>query len=481
MRPRRLYKDKSRYYYLVNGKRKYIRIPEGISQKQVVKINIKNVSDTGRRIKKRKKRKIVKYTSDKVAPDMLRSFKPATTQLPITLYSLERERDKTKGLKIEDVGSEDLKKATLAIADFIKSLDKAPKIEAQPKLALPDVADITDFSETPEQFLAGLAEYPTQIPTKKRLPIEDTKEVKEKAERMLEKIKSKTTTPASSVVATPLREEEEEEKFPSAVSTIYELPSTLPTKYLPTQLKQLLGRNLVAEERDYKNSPIIRKSLNRSIKEKNPDINITEFSNFKNWKKEIEDQYQISLRLKEGKGSSKDDGLWNDEIEKILKLKIKDTVPVVAIDQVKNLIPFVNNQTKRFGFIMNTADSSSDGSGEDGGKLGHWVSTYINNEDDFPSIEYFDSFGDDPKESTIQSLKQMARRINPEKYFKVKINKLKLQPDSSPHCGHYAIKFLEDRFDGKTFSEASGYDAYIEKFKPDFSKDFKVKKYDNYL
>jgi hypothetical protein len=469
MRPRRLYKDKNRYYYLVNGKRKFIRIPSGISQKQVVKINIKNVSDTGRRIKKRKKRKIVKYTTDKVAPDMLRSFKPATTQLPITLYSLQRERDKTKGLKIEDVGSEDLKKATLAIGDLIKTLSKAPKIEAQPKLALPDVAEITDFSETPEQFLGGLSEYPTQIPTKKRLPIEDSKEVKDKAERMLEKIKSKTTTPASSVVATPLREEEEEEKFPSAVSTIYELPSTLPTKYLPTQLKQLLGRNLVAEERDYKNSPIIRKSLNRSIKEKNPDINITEFSNFKNWKKEIEDQYQISLRLKAGKGSSKEDGLWNDEIEKILKLKIKDTVP------------FVNNQTKRFGFIMNTADSSSDGSGENGNSLGHWVSTYINNEDDYPSIEYFDSFGDDPKESTIQSLKQMACRINREKYFKFKINKLKLQPEKSPHCGHYAIKFLEDRFNGIPFSEASGYDAYIERFKPDFSKDFKVRKYDNYL
>lgn len=465
MRPRRLYKDKNRYYYLVNGKKKYIRIPEGISQKQVVKINIKNISDTGRRIKKRKKRKIVKYTSDKVAPDMLRSFKPATTQLPI-LYSLERERerDKTKGLKIEDVGSEDLKKATLAIKDLIKTLNTAPKIEAQPILALPDVTDITDFSETPEQFLQGLSEYPTQT-TKKRLPIEDTE-----------------------------REDEDEVKIPSAVSEEEEKTYKAPkAKGFINKLGQLLDRELTKDELlQFQRDKTTRENITNLILKKYPKLEIdkTKITNGKKWTKEIlENAYfkiydkTTGLKIyKAGKGSSsKDDGLWNDEIEKILKLKIKDTVPVVAIDQVKHLVPFVNNQTKRFGFIMNTADSSSDGSGEDGEKLGHWVSTYINNEDDFPSIEYFDSFGDDPKESTIQSLKQMARRINPEKYFKVKINKLKLQPDSSPHCGHYAIKFLEDRFNGIPFSQASGYDAYIEKFKPDFSKDFKVKKYDNYL
>lgn len=486
MRPRRLYKDKkkNKFYYLVNGKKKFIRIPEGISQKQIVKINIKNIPPSERRrIKKRRVKKIVKYTTDKIAPDLLKSFSFPSSELPITLYS---SLARSKPLKIEQVESEDLKKVTLAIEDLIKNLNKAPEIKQQTQLPLPTITDVTDFSETPEQFLGGLAEYPTQIPTKKRLPIEDSKEVKEKAERILKKLKSKETTPVTSITSTPLREEQEDIMFPAYIVE----PPTAKDKQIKTKIKELLGRELIGEERDFKKNKTIRGSITNFIKENYPKIEIDKetISRYKNWQKQISKVYdkvydkKTGLKIyKAGKGKNKEDGLWSDEIEKILKLKIKDIVPVVSIDEVKNLIPYVNNETKRFGFIMNKADSSSDGTGENGNTLGHWTACYINNEDDYQSIEYFDSFGDDPDKSTIESLREMARRINPEKYFKVKINKLKLQPETSPHCGHYSIKFLEDRFNGIPFSQASGYDAYIEKFKPDFSKDFKVKKYDNYL
>ena len=40
-RPRRLYQEGGNYYYLVGGAKKKIKVPDGISQKQLQKINIK--------------------------------------------------------------------------------------------------------------------------------------------------------------------------------------------------------------------------------------------------------------------------------------------------------------------------------------------------------------------------------------------------------------------------------------------------------
>ena len=64
MRPRRLYydQDKDKYYYIINSKRKYIKVPKTMSQKQLVKINIKNIigADRPRRVRKRKIKKQIK-------------------------------------------------------------------------------------------------------------------------------------------------------------------------------------------------------------------------------------------------------------------------------------------------------------------------------------------------------------------------------------------------------------------------------------
>ena len=43
-RPRRLYTtDDGKFYYLIDGKKKFVKAPAGISQKQIAKINIKNI------------------------------------------------------------------------------------------------------------------------------------------------------------------------------------------------------------------------------------------------------------------------------------------------------------------------------------------------------------------------------------------------------------------------------------------------------
>lgn len=55
MRPRRLYVTKdNRFYYLINGKKKFIKVPEGMSQKQLQKVNITNIiGGPAKRLKKK--------------------------------------------------------------------------------------------------------------------------------------------------------------------------------------------------------------------------------------------------------------------------------------------------------------------------------------------------------------------------------------------------------------------------------------------
>jgi hypothetical protein len=68
-------------------------------------------------------------------------------------------------------------------------------------------------------------------------------------------------------------------------------------------------------------------------------------------------------------------------------------------------------------------------------------------------------------------------------YYKLKINMVKDQKDDTSNCGFYVIKFLDDRFDGKSFKDASMFS------KIDFSKvkdnskqgEKAIEKYKNYI
>ena len=77
----------------------------------------------------------------------------------------------------------------------------------------------------------------------------------------------------------------------------------------------------------------------------------------------------------------------------------------------------------------------------------------------------------------MKQIKQVVSKMDGSTYLKFKENKIVQQDDNSSNCGYFATKFLIDRFRGKPFAEASGYDDHIkgekdiEKFKksmPDF-------------
>ena len=129
---------------------------------------------------------------------------------------------------------------------------------------------------------------------------------------------------------------------------------------------------------------------------------------------------------------------------------------------------FVDEDTKRFGWIQNTEPSDSMGR--------HWVAFFI----DIPEMEinYYDSLvenGGEPSEESLMGLKDIIDKINPEYYLLIKFNRVREQNPSSKNCGYLALKFILDRYAYKDFKESSGYgkiendyidgERNIEKFK----------------
>jgi len=445
VRPKRLYKTKkdgnTRYYYLIKGKKRYIKVPDGISQKQVVKINIKNVAPEGRRIKRRKKRVRVKY--EKPIVDGMKKAditQGAKTQLPVYFFQPQKQitaiPDQTKPLKIEELKGDDLKAINKAIEDS--------KRENRELLALlyQGLKPQPAFKELP---------LPEVEETGRISPITETSVEAEESGEEEKSLTAEEETPPSLL----LGDEEEEEEVPTILRD---------TKVI---LRELLGETFTKEDFNTlnKRKPIISQLKLKYPSYKDGDINIKTLKSFKATLNSFSRQQQ-------GRGASINKGLYNDEIENVLKKRIKDFVPVIPLDKVKDMVKYIKPQMKRFGFIVNTNPSTSDGSGKDGYKEGHWRSVYFNNEDDFKSAEYFDPLAEgNPEPELLEGMKKIARKMNPENYFLFKVNNLKRQPDGTSTCGWHSIKFLDDRYQGVGWDDATGYNDYMDKHRPDDSKD----------
>jgi hypothetical protein len=136
-------------------------------------------------------------------------------------------------------------------------------------------------------------------------------------------------------------------------------------------------------------------------------------------------------------------------------------VPVIPSDKVKYLKDYVKRGDKSFAAVINTADSNSDGTGQNGNTLGHWTGIFVDNRDDFPSIEFFDPLVSTPKKELLVELKKIAKKMNPERMFLYKENRLQRQAKEASTCGWHASQFIDDRIQGIPFAEASGYDDFI--------------------
>jgi hypothetical protein len=170
-----------------------------------------------------------------------------------------------------------------------------------------------------------------------------------------------------------------------------------------------------------------------------------------------------------GKGeyADDDDGMYSDEIQELLKERTKRIIPVIASNEIPSLYPLVDETTKHFAFVMNMDPSTKAGS--------HWIAVHISRPE--ASIEYYDSLVNQPSKRFLKDIKPLIERMRDNVYYKLKVNMVKDQSDSSANCGYFAINFIDKRLNGKRWDEASFFNE-IDKSK---QKEKEIEKYKTYL
>jgi hypothetical protein len=410
-RPKRLYvNSKGKYYYIIDGKKKYIKVPPTMSQKQVQNINIKNIIGTTARRLKRRKKKIEPRYQQRIVPNMVE-----TTQSGLPSYIFRPGKSFTSLSELTTKADDN------TVIDLLKSVAKV----------------INSTSKT----AASIGNPPIeQTPVRGRNLFTENPVKEERNPSPLSNMGQRGFTPEGIPITPPSPESDD------------------------TKLKKPKGekpkgkKSNVPTQRDFAKvgSFALAKRFNEAKKEEN-------LTPIKRSKSAVEKRKVV------GSGESQDDGLYNDQIEQIMKKRINNFVPVVAKDQVDSLLGYVKKGDKFFSAVINTDPVSG------GGR--HWRCIVMDNRDDFPSAEYFDPLCETmkPEESLLNVMREIAKKMNPEKYFKYKFSEIRRQSFNKSNCGYHVCKYIEDRWNGIPFSEASGYDDYQKRMRgkgaPDNSVD----------
>ena len=411
-RPRKDYWDKETgrsFYYKSKkaekaGKKTFIRIPKGMSQKQFQIVNIKNIVGDTRRIKEKKKKPKITYGGKKVTT----SLQPIINNYGLPLYQTSPNFGQPRMTDVTMIPVKETAKAE-KIANKVTA-----EIETQ---TIPDI--------------------PNEIP--KETPIDinpNNPNLFPNLFKAIEKQVIKDKKKFTQVTLNPAYVKYRNDKTVKGDESMESFLIYLEKNY-----------------KDYK-AIIAEHEYNRAKEhyDKLPKIDVKRT-----------DTKEDDVQEGEGDGDGVlEDGLYNDEIERIAKKEIKGHyVPVIPSDHINRLPGLVKKKNKVFGAIINTNPSTSDGSGTDGYKKGHWVSVIVDNRDDYKSIEFFDPLvKNKPSPELLGTLKHIAEKMDPTLMFKLKVNRVRRQAKNSNTCGLHALKFIEDRIKGKPFTEASCYDHW---------------------
>lgn len=519
-RPRRLYQEGGNYYYLVGGAKKKIKVPEGISQKQLQKINIKNIINLAqkRRVKKRNKPVNVRY-GKKIVSQM--EAQPQLQQPTLSTY-LFKPRLAVKTLdelaqSNVDTDIDKLAKQLLSRLQPVVTPPSVPLPASVPTLppAFPGVS--TSIASEP---IESEVETESVTGSEVSLPTSVGEEVSTASSYVPSSVTSalapsgaSTETQASSlpgVLSSKASSSKASSSNASLTSSSSYVPSSVSSEktiiqptYTPqpfsfadinnealiySVMQQIQKDDSNFDIRSIDDYPANRDRIIERMSQKLQDMGVTPSRFIKPRQKTLQDIFD---RIRpSGRGEGEEEGLFNDQIENIAEKRIKNYVPVIASDEINTLSKYVKPGQKRFAFIINTNPSTSDGSGNDGQRPGHWRSIYINNDDDFPTVEYFDPLceGRIPNDLLKMCMK-IASKMNPEMMFKYKQNMLRRQSKLTSNCGYHSLKFIDDRYHGVPWSDATGYTDYMDKLNQvkDDSRDGEkevmkyIKKYESYI
>ena len=495
LRPKRIFKNKKGYYFKVNGKRKYIKFDEKkISDKQLLNINIKNVFGYVNRKPKGAKR----------------TRKPKTKvergSAPHDGRRGDDGRDLTKIKTIPVIPIDKVKTEVSAVGTNIVGQNKPP----YQGYTLGDLTDLV-FSKkvVPELTIEGSIKREDKDKLKKdyeekiRLLIEsslgnDTSTIKgllsknlgdistEDVRKLVKKLDTRPLATAEEGkpddIPSMIGEENEEEKegdddvdklsdliteagrageflvgrnkqtslTPNVINSLLQDSGFTRkrgirrnvSQYTPDDWKEL-GQILVKIDTPDKLKKEYLTALGELTKEGRSTSQIKR--DFKRIKDIVVDMYNKKI----GKGLGESDGLWNTEIDQIFKDKLPEKIiPVISNDEMPTLLKYINKDTDRFGFVINSDDSDSQGS--------HWKAVFISRPD--ASVEVYDSLVSIPNEKFIKDLFKVVDAFKDDIMYKLKINTVRDQSEQSSNCGHFAVNFLINRFKGKKFKNASLFD-----------------------
>jgi hypothetical protein len=455
-RPRRLfYDDKSKkYFYLINNKKKYIKINKEIPAKAIANINIQNILPVSVRRKSIRPRTSIKPITNQQIITKLVPIAPISQNLS-ERYSLYKPSDdlEKKLTKLEQqIKTKDIKETEVKDFRPLKSPKPTTLIEFEKGRRESEEQLITDI-DIQEKLKKDIEEkrkndmnavYRGFVETNPPADLEDEGDVTFMG-KMLGQFKSK-------------KKHVTVKDFLDQAIYYSGYPEFPPFEWFSVEIfPKLTGFNKPSKEKwreakefydDYaKMKPNITLIDDDSKEEIEPILktegNITTFGR------------GISTFMNNMSGSgmyeNDDDGIFNTELQEIFKDKMNKFLPVIPADKMDELLPLVNKDTKKFGWIQNTEPENSMGR--------HWVAYFI----DVPNLEvnYYDSLteneGEPPKES-LKGLKKIIDKIHPEYYLLFKYNTIQQQSFNSKNCGYFALKFILDRYRNIDFKVASGFD-----------------------
>lgn len=156
-------------------------------------------------------------------------------------------------------------------------------------------------------------------------------------------------------------------------------------------------------------------------------------------------------------------GISNTDVDKIMsKYKSKGFMGAIPRDGIKKYILSNVKPYSRLSFIINTDPEYKPGD--------HWLSVYIDARKRHKNtIEYYDSFGSKPIKSILRDIKLILAKLENKNKYQFKVNLIPDQDVNTTNCGFFSAFFLKNRYDGKSFKDATGYNSrgeeMIEKYK----------------
>ena len=170
------------------------------------------------------------------------------------------------------------------------------------------------------------------------------------------------------------------------------------------------------------------------------------------FKKIVEDGNLNKRSWQTGSGLTVNDidheGMSTTDIENVLEKETHRMVPVIASDEIPSLAHFVGPKTKSFGFVINSQDHTK------GGK--HWRAVFIDRRS--ASVCFFDSLVSQPTKEMLKGIKILVDKMDDPVYFKLKVNGIKYQSNDTSTCGAFALRFIDQMYEGKPFKESSGFE-----------------------